>query len=160
MGIPTIHSFLSQLLPSHILQLPVCRAFVSWGSQWRFYWSQGLGLWELGGGFTGYNLENFLGAYGANWSWECVSSKHVSSKAGGISKQWFPCLIIEICYDSWFIPVPWNPEGLLFWPYWSMDYLEHGPWNNLQPAWCLGTIVFNGWSNACGWLGGRTNTGQ
>ena len=23
-------------------------------------------LWELGGGFTGYNLENFLGAYGAN----------------------------------------------------------------------------------------------
>ena len=46
----TNHSFVfvSALTP-HILQLPVCRAFISWGSQWRFYWSQDLDWWRTSG---------------------------------------------------------------------------------------------------------------
>ena len=73
MDIPTIHSSLSQLL------LPISYSFQSAepsslearndDSIEVRTWIGGalrVSLWELGGGFKGYYLENFLGTYGAD----------------------------------------------------------------------------------------------
>ena len=72
MGIPTIHVCLNSYLPiSYSFQSaePSSLEARNDDSIEVRAWTGGalrVSLWELGGGFTGYNLENFLGAYGAN----------------------------------------------------------------------------------------------